>query len=471
MDINRHNSRFKKLFFTILLAVVVLPQGVMAKRKPHWVKQRPNDPAYYIGIAMSPKKGESRDYVKSTRSQALKQMSSEIKVKVSSNSVLHQLEDTCGFREMYEAEIRTSAEQTLEGYEVETWENRKEYWVMVRLSKEKYRRMKLMALDMAKSHANAYYRDAVKALEEDLDAFSALNYLSKAVVSIKDHLEEDLSYRSVDGTFNVGTEIYSLIQDIFHRIELTPVQKKYLLSLSRNEQTPIEIKAKLYRKNGNAVPLKGLPLNFEFLKGEGVLSAQTSTGHDGIGKVVISRLISKRKDQELRCTLDISEIKSGDSDPETTRVLDLFFPEKLVPAAYIGIELKKAKAYLETGEVVFGENSAQQPFLNTVKTLLNKSFFTFTDSKEDADYIVSMKTDFKKGEEKKGNGYSLFIVFADFNISVTNAKTHEEVFSDTITGIRGMRPGSFEYALKDARKNALEEFRKKIISRMEQLDM
>jgi len=34
-----------------------------------------------------------------------------------------------------------------------------------------------------------------------------------------------------------------------------------------------------------------------------------------------------------------------------------------------------------------------------------------------------------------------------------------------------MRPGSYEYALKDARKNALEKFRKKIIERMEQLDM
>ncbi len=470
MNIKIHRPALNK-FFLIFILLVTIPQMSSAKRRPSWVKQRPNDPAYYIGIAMSPKTGDSREYVKTTRAQALKQMSSEIKVKISSNSVLHQLEDLGTFSEQYEAEIRTSVEQTLEGYDVETWQNRKEYWVMVRISKEKYRRMKLMELDRAKSHAYSYFMDAQKAIDEDHDVFTALNYLSKSVISIKDHLEEDLTYRSVDGTMNVGTETYRFIQDIFHRIELTPVKKKYLLSLSRNEQTPIEVKAKLYMKNGENIPLHGLPLSFEFTKGEGVLSEQSVTGYDGIAKVVISRLISKRKDQELKCSLDLSEIKKDAEDEETLQVLDVFFPEKLTPATYIGLELKKSSAYLETEEMIFGNHSGQEPFLSSVKTLLNKSFFTFTDSKDDADYLVTMKSDFRKGEEKKGNGYSLFIVFADVSISVVNAKTHEEVFSDSITGIRGMRPGSFDYALKDAEINALEAFRQKIISRMEQLEM
>ena len=460
-----------KVISVILLVLMLMPQASYAKRKPAWVKQRPNDPAYYIGIAMSKKTGDSRDYVKTTRAQALKQMSSEIKVTVSSNSVLHQIEDMQGFREEYEAEVRTSVEQTLEGYEVETWENKKEYWVMVRLSKEKYRRMQLMKLDMAKSHAYSYYQDAKNALEEDHDVFSALNYLSKAVLSIKDNLEDDLTYRSVDGTFNVGTEVYSFIQDIFHRVELKPLKKKYIISISRNEQTPIEVKAGLYTSTGQVVPLKGLPLNCKFIKGEGVLSPQQVTGSDGIAKIIISRLISKRKEQEIKCSLDISEIKQNMQTADDMKVLDVFFPEKLEPAAYISLELKKSSAYFESTETVFGKSSGQKAFTGTVKSVLNKGFFTFTDSKEDADYVVRLKSNFTKGEEKKGNGYSLFIVFADFSISVIKAKTGEEVFSEAVNGIRGMRPGSYEYALKDARKNALEEFRKKIISRLEQMDM
>ena len=470
MNLKYFHSIASKLIVAIILFAIV-PQNVSAKRKPSWVKQRPNDQAYYIGIAMSPKTGNSREYVKTTRDKALKQMSSEIKVRISSNSVLHQLEDLGGFKEEYEAEIRTSVEQTLEGYEVETWQNKKEYWVMVRLSKEKYRRMKMMELDMAKSHAFSYYNDARKALKEEHDVMAALNFLSKAVVSIKDHLEEDLTYRSIDGSVNLGTDIYRIIQEIFHRIELTPAQQKYLISLSRNEKNPIEVTAKFNARNGQTIPLRGLPLKFEFSKGEGVLSSQSVTGYDGVAKVVISRLISMKKDQELKCSLYISSIKRNEPDAETIKILDIFFPAKLVPATYIALELKRSKAYLETNEQVFGETSGQEPFLGSIKTLLNKSFFTFTNSKENADYIVSLKSDFKKAEEKKGNGYSLFIVFADFSISITNAQTGEEVFSDSIGGIRGMRPGSYEYALKDARKNALKAFKDKIISRLEQLDL
>ncbi len=469
LSFNKRRFFLKACLFVLLIAFVI-PQGASAKRKPKWVKERLNDSAYYIGIAMSKKTGDERAYVKTTRAKALKQMSSEIKVKISSNSVLHQLEDIGGFREEYEAEIRTSVEETIEGYEVETWENRKEYWVMVRISKDRYRRMQQMKLDMAKSHAFSYYKDAQKAVEKN-DVFTALNYLNKAVKSIKDYLEEDLTHRTVDGTFNMGTAIYSLIQDIFHRVELTPVQKTYSVSLSKQKQVPIAVKATFYSSNGEVVPLDGLPLNFSFSKGEGVLSSQSVTDQAGIAKVVISRLISKRKMQEIKCSFDFSLIKEKEQNAETVKVSEIFFPEKMMPTTYIALELQKSKAYLQMEEVVFEKKSGQKSFLNSAKTILNESFFTFTNNREDAHFIVKLKSEFIAGEEKKGNGYSLFIVFADFSIAIINAKTDEEVFSDGFNGIRGMRPGNYEYALKDARKNALEMFRKKIIERLEQLDL
>ena len=466
---NRHSYFFRAGIIFLLIAFVI-PQGASAKRKPKWVKERPNDPAYYIGIAMSKKRGDERAYVKTTRTKALKQMSSEIKVKISSNSVLHQLDNSDGFQEEYEAEIRTSVEGTIEGYEVETWENKKEYWVMVRISKDRYKRMQQMKLDMAKSHAFTYFKDAQKAVEKS-DVFTALNYLNKAVESIKDFLDRDLTHKSVDGTFNLGTAIYSLIQDIYHRVELTPVQKTYLVSISKQQQMPIEVNAKFYTNSGEVIPLSGLPLNFSFSKGEGILSSQSATNYDGIAKVIISRLISKRKIQEIKCSFDFTRVNEKDQDEETVRVLEIFFPKKLTPTTYIALELQKSKAFLQMDEVVFGKRSEQESFLNSVKTILNKSVFTFTSNREDADFIVTLKSEFVAGEEKKGEGYSLFIVFADFNISIVNAKTDEEIFSDGFNGIRGMRPGNYEYALKDARKNAIDKFRKKIIERMEQLDM
>ena len=54
---------------------------------------------------MSDKQAGKADYRSEARSQALKQLSSEIKVTVSSNSVLHQIENDFQFKEQYESKI------------------------------------------------------------------------------------------------------------------------------------------------------------------------------------------------------------------------------------------------------------------------------------------------------------------------------------------------------------------------------
>ncbi|TAJ15146.1 hypothetical protein DMA11_02965 [Marinilabiliaceae bacterium JC017] len=460
----------KVFILSLIICLFAFQENIQAKKKPHWVKQRPNDPAYYLGIGMAPKTDSEFNYVQEARNKALKEMSSEIKVTVSSNSVLHQFENNFEFREEYESKVQTSVAETLEGYEVETWEDKKEYWVMTRLSKERYKRMRQMKLDKAKTLATAYYMDAQKAIAQN-NAFSALTYLGKSVVAIKDHLEEDLTHRTVDGTYNVGAEIFRTIQDVFHRIELAPMKSTYYIQFSKQLEVPIKVKASFYDNQGEVRPLSNFPLKFEFTKGEGLLSSQSSTDRDGLAKVAVTRLISKRKMQEIQASFDFSHILTQEPGEEIIKVLKVFFPVKVMPTANIGLEVQKSTAYLEMSEVVFGDKSQQGPFSNTIKTELNENFFTFTNNKEEADFFVTVSSDFVSGEERKGQGYSVFLVFANFNIAIVDAKTNVEIFSDGVNSVRGMRPGNYEYALKDARIKALEAFRKQVVPRLEQVDM
>lgn len=463
----------KNISFNILVIIVMtalIPQGASAKKKPAWVKQRPNDPAYYIGIGTISKTGSEIDYKREARNKALKEMSSEIQVSISSNSVLHQFENNFEFREEYESKVQTSVEQTLEGYEVYTWENRKEYWVMTRLSKVKYEQRKKQKLDQAKMMASAYYSDARKAIGQN-DAFAALSYLSKAVISIKDHLEEDLTHRTVDGTYNVGTEIFGTIQDVLRRLEIIPVQPAYQIQFSKDLQVPIGVNAQFKSQTGEMVPLNNLPLKFSFSKGEGLLTAESTTNRDGYAQISVTRLISKRKTQEIEAKFDISHIINQDADDEIRELLSVFFPEKLMPVGRIALEIQKSKAYLITEENVFGEQSTTGPFSSMIKSELNENFFTFTNNREEAEFTVKLKTDFVAGEEKKGKGYSVFLVFADFSISIIDNASQTEVFADHLTGIRGMRPGNYEYALKEARQKTLQQFRAQIERRLEQVDM
>ncbi|MCG8582214.1 MAG: LPP20 family lipoprotein [Bacteroidales bacterium] len=454
----------------VFLASLLLPFNVEAKKKPAWVKQRPNDPTYYIGIAMVPKQGSAVEYRQAARGAALKQMSSEIKVNISSNSVLRKIETDYQYKESYESKLQASVEQTLEGYEVLTWENRKEYWVMTRLSKEKYARARQMKLDKAKMMAGSYLADAQKAID-NYDAYSALNYLAKGAISLKNHLEEDLTYKTVDGTYNVGTRIFGTIQDVFRRIELEPVQSNYQIQFSKKLEVPIGVNASFVGRNGEKRPLQGFPLKYQFTKGEGTLSSQSKTNMDGYTSVSITRLISKRKMQEITASFDFSNIAETETDEEVMRLLQIFFPQKQMPTVGIVIEVLKSKAYLISEEKVFGDLDDKGAFTGMLKTELNENFFTFTNNMDEADFVVKIASNFVSGDERKGQGYSVFTVFADFTISIKDLTSKTEIFTDNLTGIRGMRPGNFEYALKDSRIKLITEFKKKIEPRLEQVDM
>lgn len=452
-----------------LLIFLFLPFNSMAKKKPDWVKQRPNDPAYYIGIANVTKEGSAVEYRQAARGAALKQMSSEIKVNISSNSVLHKIETDYSYKEEYESKVQASVEQTLEGYEVLTWEDRKEYWVMTRLSKQKYERAKQMKLDKAKMMASTYLSDARKAID-NYDAFSALNYLAKGAISLKEHLEEDLTYKTVDGTYNVGTELFSTIQDVLRRIHLVPVQSNYQIQFSKKLEVPIGVNACFTGNTGEKRPLVGFPLKYEFTKGEGVLSSQSKTNQDGYTSVSITRLISKRKMQEITASFDYSHIVESETD-EVKRLLQIFFPVKQLPTVGITVEVLKSKAYLISEEKVFGVLDDKGAFTGMLKTELNENFFTFTSNIEEADFVVSINSGFVSGDERKGQGYSVYTVFADFNITIKDVASQTEIFADNLNGIRGMRPGNYEYALKDARIKLIDEFKKQIEPRLEQVDM
>lgn len=454
----------------IVFIALLLSFNAQAKRKPAWVKQRPNDPAYYIGIATVPKNGSAVEYRQAARSAALKQMSSEIKVNISSNSVLQKIETDFEYKEAYESKVQASVEQTLEGYQVLTWENRKEYWVMTRLSKQKYTRAKQMKLDQAKMMASSYLSDAQKAID-NYDAYSALNYLAKGAISLKDHLEEDLTYKTVDGTYNVGTTIFGTIQDVFRRVELTPVQSKYQIQFSKKMEVPIGLNASFVGNNGEKRPLVGFPLQFEFTKGEGILSSQSRTNNDGYTSVSITRLISKRKMQEITAGFDFGHVVDDETDEEIIRLLQIFFPQKQMPVVGIAIEVLKSKAYFISEEKIFGDLNDKGAFTGMMKKRLNENFFTFTSNMEEAEFVVKVNSNFVSGDERKGQGYSVYTVFVDFNISIKDLDTKTEIFADSLNGIRGMRPGNYEYALKDARIKLIDEFKKTIEPRLEQVDM
>ncbi len=455
-------------FFIVVLATFGLSSfEASAKRKPDWVKQRPSDPAYYIGRAMAFKEGGDVGYRINTKNKALKELSAQIQVNISSNSILRQFENNYEVTEEFESKTVESVDATLEGYEVETWENKKEYWVLVRLSKDKYAMRKQMKLDNAKKMSATYYYEAQNAVNKG-NVYQGILLYIKSIAAIKAHVSEDLTYRDVDGTINLGTAIFSGVQDAFNMVQLKAQQDVYQIKFSKELKLPLTVEASYKDALNEQRAIANIPLYFYFSKGEGDLSAPTTTDREGMATVNINRLISKRKSQEIVAEFNVEPLIENE-DEETKVLLRAFFHKELLPKAVFNIQVEKSSAFIVADEVVFGENS--NTFTKSVRSELSSSFFNITEDKDVADFIVKITSTFVDGGERKGSGYSVFLVFADVNISVVDNKTKMEIFSDGFSGLKGMKPGNYEYALKDARAKALKKVTEEILIEMEQVNL
>ena len=110
--------------------------------KPSWLKTTPYQDGYYTGIGQSTKDGNN-NYIQAAKKSALDDLVSQIKVNVSSTSVLNQLEVDKKLTEQYEQIIKTTAADEIEEFEmVDAWEDGRNYWVYYRLSVSRYRQIK-----------------------------------------------------------------------------------------------------------------------------------------------------------------------------------------------------------------------------------------------------------------------------------------------------------------------------------------
>jgi len=458
----------RSLILTILITFI-FSHNIYAKKKPDWVKQRPNDPAYFMGIAMSLKQSDEVSYRTETRNKALKQLSSEIKVNIASNSILHQFENNYQVKESFESKTFESVEATLEGYEVNTWEDNKEYWVMMRLSKEKYALQKKMKLDYAKKLSATYYSDGLNAVEKG-DIYQGLLQYIQAIKVIKPHVNEDLSYQDINGNLNLGIDIFNSIQIALKKINLDTEKDSYTVEFSKELKIPLRLLASYYDTSGNQQPISNLPLSFKFTKGDGDLTHNGLTDKDGDAVCSVSRFISKRKSQEITAVFNAPKLYENEDD-DTQILLNAFFREESLPISRFNIELQKSSAFLDINEVVFGSTPNTKTFGNMMKAELAQSYFNITNDKDSADFIVKISSNFLAGDEKKGKGYALYIVFVEFNISIYDNKNKMEIFADSFSDLKGMLPGSYEHALKNAREKAKQKVIDDILPKMEQVNL
>lgn len=234
-------------------------------------------------------------------------------------------------------------------------------------------------------------------------------------------------------------------------------------------EAPLTARVEYLSPAGQKVPVHSFPVQFEFTLGKGILQEKAVSDPGGEVKSYLQKIESSLKKQKVTVKFDHTALLQ--EEDINSPLVGFFLPEGSIPAATFDIELQKSDAWFTAVEQIFGTPAISQPFANLLKSELNETFFNFTPSAESASYIVETDVNFRKGEIKEGTGYTVYLVFADLYFSIISAETGTEIFSDTVTGIKGMRPGSYQYALKEAREKLLKKFREEIYPQLESLNL
>lgn len=461
-------QKIRILFILILTVIFITGFGLDAqsKRKPKWIKDKPVDKEYYIGISKASKENSETDYLELAKNKALADLISEISVNISSNSILYQIEDDKGLQETYQAQIELAAKDYIEGYElVDTWEDKNEYWVYYRLSKADYKRRKQEILDRAIDLSKDFYEKAKQA-EKEYNIHNALTYYVKSFDAIKKHIGEDLSVFTMEGRIYLDNAIYQSIQDIFSRIKIVPGKEVYELQALSSDNKAVYVKVKL-RTELETQNISNIPLIFYFPDSDINETEKVHSLNNGKAVCSIASMAPKGKTQIIRAELN-TDVYFGPDSPDNL-LKNIFSRRNIRPYGNINVVVKEIIAYLESQEMFLGDYDYNNPITRLFEQELSRNFFSFTKDKEQADVIVRIDSEVTKGE--KLNKYNLHTSFLNCNIRIIKTGTELEIYNESLHDIKGMKSGSFDIAAKDAIEKAENKIKNSIIPSIRRINL
>ena len=420
--------------------------------RPEWVRIRPANPAFYIGISGASKKNSQFDYAQNAKARALEDLASGIKVNVESSSILFQLERNNSFKDSYESVIKSKTSQELEEFElVDSWETETEYWVYYRLSKEKFKAQQQKKRETAQNLSFDLFKKA-KEFESKGQVLTALSTYLNALKSLQEYLG-DLNKVEYEGKqIYLGTEIYNAIQVLMREIKISSSPElSYKRGVTRDKKIIVTVTYKQKQ-------LMNIPLTASFTSGKGTLSDAIQTNEKGQATFILSSVSSLAKSQAISIELDLEKLKSQD-------VLNkALLKTTQSPSQLISLAVSGPTIYFKTREKNLGKTQSSTLIKDyLIKNIVNQGF-TVSSSSSSADLVCTIAADTKKGADNSG----IFSTYLTVSFTVKDKKSYKIIYSGKLIDVKGVQL-DFSKAGEDAYKKSLKQIDKKILPEMQQV--
>ncbi|MCF7858379.1 MAG: LPP20 family lipoprotein [Candidatus Cloacimonetes bacterium] len=441
-----------KLVFALLCLYVMLS----GKSTPDWVKNKPIDNQFYIGIGHAVKIKDNNDHIEKATHNALKNLASEITINISGEVVSSMIEKSGMLEEELKSKIRSTTEAELEGYElVEQWQDKKDFWIYYRLSKIKYQLAREEKIEKSISLSFDLFTQA-KQFEHNNEYDKALLLYLQALKPIEKYIGETLTIEYQGRSIFLNNEIYLSIQSVLSGLELKPVQNNIEAKRNKVVQQPLKI---LVTYNGSEkIPISNLSIDFSFLRGSGEIIAKAKTNMEGVASTKISKVTSSEKMQIILAEIDLSSLIRQDSTSFVYQDILKTFP---IPSTRIILNVSGLLLYIESEEMNLGKPLSVLYIEPKIKESFSEKGFSFTDDLSSADIYISIKAKSRAGSEL----YGMYSSFVDATVSALEMSTGEEIYKNSFNNISGQDLNEWKAGLK-AFENVAEKIRDNIVPKI-----
>jgi hypothetical protein len=399
---------------------------------PNWVSSRPNSGFKYVGIGVADK-GRSNDPKTEAKQNALFDLASEIKVDISTNSVLQSVSTNNSFDQNFNSLIKLTNSDNIEGYNlVDTYENDKQYWVYYELDKAEYAKRKEQKKQntitkaanlIALSFDDEKNKNFSASLKKRIQAFGILNpYLNEEIVF------DPTQSKGVKNVF----ELTNLIQNQLQSITVTqgsivPVVKPYQPNYS-----PITYKLLIKNAAGlNDFPFK-LESDDEYLK----IEEQEQTNANGEIQLKIFGVEPQYQLSSVTLNPDIERLIANDSVSKSSITILKQFIQ--TPALKIQVNIEPVALFISSKESNFGKQLPTNMIEQFVTQKFNGAEIKIVSDEKLSDYSIELSgnTAADISSDILEANYKLSLAQLSINVSLKNNKG-EVLYKNLVTDIFG----------------------------------
>ena len=414
---------------------------------PIWVKEFPISSSYYIGIGVSDINANPLDYIKIAQKNALHNLISQIKVTISSQSILLEMEREYGFKQDIKSTLEMKSDDIIEGYElVSTYTRDNEYWVYYRLNKNTYKEITANNIKKASDESKIYLK---KALDNNTNLKDKYTYYVQALNVLEPYLNESILTDFNNEKVNLMIEILSNFRKYINSFHINNLSKENKVMLGSSISS-IPVAVEYNKKRIANIPIKTSSNTLE------LLNYTEKTNQNGVFETSISSITKLDPVQKIEVIIDFQKwLNETSSSDFIKKIFENIKAHKLD----IPVFVNTPKIYIQSSEKHFGVNKGKDNLKFAAESKLHSFGLNTVTNKKDAQLIMTINSNSEKGNTI--NGQKMFTSMLKMNIQVKDL-SNKVVFSNTTNDIKGLQL-SFDKADQIAYQKASKELNDKII--------